>query len=248
MPPVFGPLIAVADALVVAGDANGAKALPVRQREQRELGTVQPLLHHHPGARGAERAIDHHLLDCVGSLVGRAADDDAFAKGGSVGLDHDFSRHALHVGQRRVDVVERGVGRSRHAEARDHVTRERLAAFNLSRAPRGSEDRNSDVLQLVRDPIDQRILGADDHHVWTLRPRPTDEIANVPRIDVERAGDIGCSRVARRAVDLRQRPVLPQPPANRVLASAAPHDQELGVRALRIYSHSMVPGGLEVMS
>ena len=60
MPPVFGPSVAVEDALVVLGRGQRHGALAVAQRQQRQLLALQVLLDHDP--LGVEPALDEQAL------------------------------------------------------------------------------------------------------------------------------------------------------------------------------------------
>ena len=56
MPPVFGPVVAVEDALVVLRRGQRERALAVAQREQRQLLAVEELLDDAPGASPKRRS------------------------------------------------------------------------------------------------------------------------------------------------------------------------------------------------
>ena len=85
MPPVFGPLVAVEDALVVLRRGERHRALAVAQRQQRELLAVEELLDDHVG-RAEDLALEHvdERLARLGLVLG---DHHALAGGQPVGLD-----------------------------------------------------------------------------------------------------------------------------------------------------------------
>ncbi len=71
MPPVLGPVVAVADALEVLRRRQGHGPRAVADREHRELGAGQPLLDHHAAAGVAERLAGEVVADGLAGL-GRA--------------------------------------------------------------------------------------------------------------------------------------------------------------------------------
>ena len=66
MPPVFGPGVALADALEVARRGQRHRALAVAQREQRELDALEELLDH-------DRHLAEALLTSISSSAARAS-------------------------------------------------------------------------------------------------------------------------------------------------------------------------------
>ena len=98
MPPVFGPGVAVADALVVLRRAEGQRGRAVAEAEEARLLAVEEFLDHDLGAGRAEGAAEAGV-DRRQRLVDGHRDRDALAGGEPVGLDDD--RRALRARHRR---------------------------------------------------------------------------------------------------------------------------------------------------
>ena len=83
---MFGPAVAVPDALEVARRRERQRHLAVAQREQRQLVALQELLDH--DGRVAEAALDQHRLQRRARLRLVLGDHHALAGRQAVGLDH----------------------------------------------------------------------------------------------------------------------------------------------------------------
>ena len=88
MPPVFGPVVAVADPLVVLGRGHRHDRLAVAEREQGELLALEVLLEDDAAARLAEARSRKNPRSAsrAGSGVGR--DDHSLARRQAVRLQH----------------------------------------------------------------------------------------------------------------------------------------------------------------
>ena len=106
--------------------------------------------------RAARRAPSSSARPAV-DLGLRRADDDALAGREPVGLEH-ARRHRL--GEHR---------RGRHAGGGHHVLREGLRALDRRRRARRPEDRDPHRAEHVREPRDERHLGADDDEIDAQR-------------------------------------------------------------------------------
>ena len=111
--------------------------------------------------RGANRGVG---LGAVGG------NDDALARGETVGLDHDRQAelaardHLVRVGSRVADAkTRRG-----NAVARHERLRERLAALELRGGARGTEDAVARRAKAIDDAEIERQLGTDDREIEPL--------------------------------------------------------------------------------
>ena len=89
MPPVFGALIVVGDALVVLRRHQRHDALAVAHHQERQLFALQTFFQHHARSGLAQHLAAEHLFGGALRFVLGLRDDDAFAGGQAVGLDHD---------------------------------------------------------------------------------------------------------------------------------------------------------------
>jgi hypothetical protein len=136
--------VVVADALEVLGGREADRARTVGEREQRDLLSLEQLLHEHFPAecgRGSEPGVD---------LILRPADEDAFPRGEPVGLDH--------AGRLR-DCQSPG---GRDTCRFEHVLRERLRPLDPSGRLARAENRHTGAAKRVAEACDERRLGSDD--------------------------------------------------------------------------------------
>ncbi len=246
MPPVFGPRSPSASRLWSRDSGQRQRLAAVAQRDQAGLAAVEPLLDHDPGARRVQHAGDRRLG--LGQVV---ADRHALPGRQPVVLDDDPC--AVRVerpgeGHRRIGILERCA--SRHADAgrgRDLVA-ERLAALD----PRGgggrAEDRDPRGDERIGHAGRQRRLRPDDDQLDRLSPCERDHRGPVERVDVgaahpRLAGDGVAPRGDDHLVDARLRPELP---GQRVLAAAAPHDEDPGRHQQAGRAHAGIPARFRI--
>ena len=124
-------------------------------RKDRELRTVQKLLHHH--APTLSRMIEGFLA--IGG------DNHSLASSQTVIFDDvrraKLIKSRLHFGRAR---AHRRPGR-RHASRRHHVLSERLRSLKLGGFGTRSVDRNPLGAHLVSNPRNKRRLRSDDHQI-----------------------------------------------------------------------------------
>lgn len=217
---MLGPAVAVERALEVLRGAERADRVAVAQEEQRDLGTGQELLDQHR-ARG-------EVVLGVGEgfrPVGR--DDDALARGQTVGLDHVRSAELV---ERGFDVGDGGGAHGapgRHARGIHHPLRERLRALELRRRLARSEHRHAVCAQGIRDAGDQRSLRADHDEVDRVLVRERGHRRAVERIDRDGGGVLRDLRRCRGDEDLVLRLLGSQSEDDRVLTSTGTEDENL---------------------
>ena len=171
-------------------------------------------------------ALDEEGLERRPGLRLVLGDDDPLAGGQAVEL-HDRRVAPADRRQARVDVptvAQPPVGTPAAA------MRSFACAFEPSRrapsAP-GPKTAMPGRRQRVRQPRDQRGLGADDDEVDPLGPGQRDEPVDVGHAHVGAPGVRGDARVARRARARRGPGRAPQRPDDRVLATAPADDEDL---------------------
>ena len=151
--------------------------------------------------------------------------------------------------QRRLHVLERV--RARHADAGrgGDLVAERLAALDPCGGGRRTEDRDPGGDERIGDPGRERRLRSDDDELGRLAPSERDHGGPVERIDVGAAHPrLACDRVAPRGddhlVDARLRAELP---GQRMLATAAPHDEDPGRhQQARSVAHAGIPARFRI--
>ena len=232
MPPVFGPGVAVADALVVARRRERQRGLAVADRQQRQLVAVEELLDH--DGRVAEPALDEHRLQRLPRLRLVGGDHDALAGGQPVGLDHRrVAGDRGHARRRPTSTTAYAAGR--HARGGHHLLGERLRA--LQPRGRGARAEAGDARRArVGEPVDQRRLGADDDEVHAVGarsdPRRDDRrVARDPRV-AGRAEHLGALRGAlERAHDRVLAAAAADHEDRRVLRHSAAMKSSIGIAA-----------------
>ena len=95
------PLVVIEHPLVVLRGCQRDGGLAVGQGEKADLATGQEFLDHDFGAGRAEPAVEHHGDGGFG-FIKRLGDDNAFAGGQAIRLDHDRRALLAHIGQRIV--------------------------------------------------------------------------------------------------------------------------------------------------
>ena len=227
MPPVFGPLVAVEDPLVVLRRRHRDRALAVAQRQQRELLADEVLLDDDAARRrsAARRGTSCRARAGLGLVRG---DDDALAGGEAVELDDD--RVALdrrHARRRRVDDRDHAaVGTPAAAMislANAFEPSSRAAAAPSARTPRSPARR-----QRVDEAGDERRLRPDDDEVDVLAlgaASTSPSMSSTPTsTSVASLGDPGVARAREHLGRLRR---ARQRPDDRVLAPAGADDEDL---------------------
>ena len=220
--------VTVEDPLVILGGREWQGRLPVADRQQRDLLAVEELLDDHPLSPEAPLHQQVVQRDARLALVG--GDDHALARRQAVGLDHGrIARDRRHA---RVRIGHHGVGGRGDAGGAHHFLAEGLRALE----PRGRRRRPeaSDPVgpERVSHPGYQWRLGTDDHEIDIESPRERDYRLGVLRVE-RRIGDVDLTRdpgIARTAQDLGALRRARQRLDERVLAGAAPEDQNPGAQ------------------
>ena len=221
-----GPGVPLADPLVIFGRGQRKNVLAVGQGDERDLFARQVLLDDHPVAGGAEAALleegDQRLLELVAGL----RDQHPLAGGQAVGLEHHRQTHLPGRLARLGQVVDHLAGGGRDGVALHELLGEDLAAFEPRGLPAGTEHLEPPAGELVRQTEGQRQLRADHGEVdLQIRGKARQVLDLVDRFR-HQVGDLGDARVARGAVELVELRALGELPAQRVLASPGPDDQD----------------------
>ena len=214
---------------MVLGAWKWKEGLSVGEDHEGGLLPLEAVFDHHPLSRGAEDLFHHDLLDGLLGLLHRAADDDPFARGEAIGLDHDGGPFLLHVGQGLFRVLKHLEGRGRDAVFGHEPFGEDLAPLYLGGLGAGAEDLKPPLGEIVRYPFGERVLWP--HH-GEGDPFLLGEVGQGLKV-VHRDGNaltlglLGDPGVPRGAEDLFHQGTLGKLPAEGVFPSTASHDQYL---------------------
>ena len=201
--------VLLADPLEVLRGSESDGVLAIREREQRDLLTLEQLFDQEVAAElggGAQAGVE---------LVLRLADEDALSCCEAVDLDH--------AGRARDGDALRG----RHARRLEHVLGERLRAFDPCRRLRRTEGGDPAATERVHEPDHERSLRPHHHQVDADLAAEREQalaVLGANRVALPQARD---PRVARRRVQLVELGARGKLPGERVLAAARPDDQHL---------------------
>jgi len=157
-----GPGVAVPQPLVILGGGQQDELVAVRERQHRELLTLEKVLHHHFAARVAERSLREHGAHGTGRVIARGADHGAFAAREPRSLHHERLGVTLDVDEGRVEGGEGAAGGSGDAGPLHHVFRERLGRLDARCRLAGPEHGVARRAQPVGQARRERCLGSDD--------------------------------------------------------------------------------------
>ena len=212
-----GAAAAVEDALEVLGRQQRPPDGAVADDEEGELRAVEELLDDHPLA---PRRVGEGLVAVVG-------DDDALAGGQGVVLDDVRRPEGVEGGCRLVRRRAGARARGRHPCRRHDLLGEGLGALEPGGRARRSEARDARVADRVRDPSDERRLGAHHDEVGADRGREGRDGRAVHRVDVVEGGHDADARVAGCGVHLGHRGVTRQREGEGVLTPSGADDEGL---------------------
>ena len=194
-----GAVIAVEQALVVLGGAEGQHVVAVAEEEERDLGSGEELLDEHRAERQVRVGVGERRVAVVG-------DDHALAGGEAVGL-HDIG--GAEVVERGLDL---GAGGGAHGAAGGHARgihdplRERLRALELRGRLARTEHRDAARAQRVGDAGDERRLGPDHDEVDGVLVREHRDRGRVVRVEGDERRILRDAGVAGGGEDLVRRP------------------------------------------
>ena len=146
---------------------------------------VQPFLDDQASARVAEHELPRDLVDGVQRLRAPRADDHSLAGSQAVGLDHHrhllivFGVAVLDEAGGTVRIAKRLIVGGGHIRGPQQVLAEDLAAFQLRRRFRGTEDPQLGFLERIDDAGGQRRLGTDHRELHAVLARELDELRDV---------------------------------------------------------------------
>ncbi len=250
-----------------AGARGTTHPAPVAEAEHREFLPGQPFLDDHRAAGRTERAAFEQCLDgCVG-LGDRAADEDALAERQPIRLDRHLTAAFGGEGARRLGVAEGAVGGRRDAGFQHQLFGERLAALDpTGRAVRPEHRHSPSTQHIAHAGVDGR-LRTQHSEINFFRPCQLQQRSRVIGLHRDVARESGGAGVAGRHQELAAERRLAALPGQRVLSRPSSNDEEphgpsavarqapgvsvetgRGCALPSRYSHSMVPGGLLVMS
>ena len=219
--------VAVEQALVVLAGRERQHVAAVDHDDEARFLAFEEVLDDDARAGRAHRVADEHRVDRGVRLGEIHRDDDPFARGESVGLDHDRCAATVDVGVCRSGVGERLVHGRRDVVPDHELLGEVLGGFEPGRALRGSEDLQAGGAEGIDDARGERGLGADDRQRDVLLAGERDEFGDVGDRDVEEAVLAGGAGVAGRDVDTCHLRRLGEAPADRVFATAGADDEEI---------------------
>ena len=154
-----------------------------------------------PAAPNCRSSIAARIAASGFAAIGR--DDDALAGREAVGLDHDRKAELAAASTARASaaVVAHAVARGRNAVARHEALREDLAALELRRGARRTEDAQPARRKEIDDAAIERQLGTDDGEIDRARvaASASSAVEDRRRRSATSAGDRGDAGVARRA-------------------------------------------------
>ena len=225
MPPVFGPAIAVEDALVVLRGrhrhgASRRRTAPAARAPRPRAPPRPPRARRRSApARGTPRAPRAPRASSCG-------DDHALARGQAVELEHD--RVALDRRHPVLDGGDRAPRRGGTPAASMTSLANALEPSSWATSPRGPEGRDAARVEQVDQPVDQRRLGPDDDEVDGLALRPPRPCRpRRRRATSSRRASARDAGVARRAQHLGLLRRAPERADDRVLAPARADDEDL---------------------
>ncbi len=218
--------VSLEQALVVLGDGQELDLAAIRYRQDRDFLALEKRLDDHRRPRLAERAVAEHRAHGRGGLRAGRAHDRALARGETRRLHHQRLRVPVHVGERRLQLVEGAAGGGRDSGRGHHVLGERFGRLDLGGGGTGAEHRASLGAEPVGEPTRERHLGSDHGEVDPVHVRRIGDAVEVVRGDGEVGGELGGTRIPGRAVEVGVGLLPPQRPAEGVLAPAAADDQQ----------------------
>ena len=139
--------------------------LPVTEGEHADLPSFQTFFQQHSGPGVSEGPPGHTGANRRRRLLLAIADGDTLAGRQSVGLDHAGAGVAAQVVQGPgffIEDRELRAGRSRFLH---HLPRKALAGLQAGSSAGGTEYRNADGVQCVRQSVGQRRFRAHHHQV-----------------------------------------------------------------------------------
>ena len=216
-------LVVVEDAFVVLGRPEGQCAMAVADDEERHFRTGQALLDHESAAGPAEPVVAHRVGDGRVGLGQGLGDDDPFARGQAVRLEHDGQSETAIAdrGARRLGRVAGHESGSRHAVAGHESLGEGLAGLEPGGGSRRTEQQQSLAREGIGHPDAERQLRADDGEVDALTAGQVDHRGGAGEVDGDRGGEGGGAWVPWTAQDCTYAGLLSQPSHQRVLAGTA---------------------------
>ena len=214
----------------------------IHEREHAHFIADEVFLEQHDLSRFAECTHLQAVPDRRGRFPPRGTDGNAFARRKPIGLDDHRIPHPFERGEGGVEVGEHFRVCREYARLGKQLLRPCLAALDHRPRTCGAENRDAAREKRVRKPVCQRFLRPNDHEIGTFRYCEVGEtgyIIDGNRCRTKGSGNACISRSDEQIVTLRR---LRQFPRQRVFPRAATYHKDAH------HSHSMVAGGLEVMS
>ena len=191
-----GTLVAVERALVVLRGGQGNEGRAVGEGEHRALGAGEGLLDDH-GRAGVAEVVEAGM-HAGERLVGGLGDDDALARGETVGLDHERAARALDVVGTLLLARKRAVGGRGDLGACHDLLGELLGALHLRRRGVGAKHGDAGGVDRIGDARDERRLRADHHEADAVLAREVRDVDGRALVDVGLLGDAQHAAVAGR--------------------------------------------------
>ena len=211
--------------MILAGGQR-QDVLAVAKHNEAGLFAKQAVFDDDARARSAECAVAEHGVDgCVGLAQGHG-DNDAFAGGQAVGLDHD--RRAALV---NVDVGSDRVGKGLVGGRRDLVAHHEhfgkiLGAFELRRSARRPENRQAAGAEGIDDAGGQWCLRPDDGERYILALHEISQRGGIRERNVGGVRHQRSATVARRDEHVLDAGRQEKLPGEGVFAAARANDEQ----------------------
>ena len=138
---MFGPVIAVVDALVIACGNEGRDVDPVGEAEHAHLLANDAFLDDDGCSGVPEHLPDHRVVHGQQRLFDVRRHDNALARGEAVHFDHQRGAPLVDVVGRLRGVIEYAVRGGGHARIAHDLLSERFAALDARRRARGGRRR-----------------------------------------------------------------------------------------------------------
>ena len=227
--------IALADGFVVARAQERHDAAAVAEGKQRAFVAFEKFLNHHFRARLTKTARFHHRPQRVFGLGAVLTNHHALARGKSARLDHRRISAVLHIGERRIEFAETGVGGGFHAIFLHKILGETLAAFQLRRLAIGAENGEPCRLKNINDSFNQQRLCADKSQADVLFLRKRQQIGNARQRNIAHPLHRRRARIAGGDKNLPDAGILGEFPGERVLTPACANNQNIQHVILFLY-------------
>ena len=213
--------IPVENGFVILRRHQRQNGLPVRQRKNRSLLSLQKLLHHDFLSRGSEGLILHDRSHRLKGLGLGPADQHAFARSQPIRLHHNRRALLPHITHGFLTGGKPSIARRRNPVLRHQILRESLAALKLGRLPGWPENLQSPLLEPIHDPQRQRHLRPHHRQINPLPNGKRQQLIRIIRPNIHTLRQLRHPGISRRRIEPTHLRALSDLPHQRMLATAA---------------------------